>query len=78
MNQHSKINWNLATVSIGILTLLFTISSFSKDRETVYKTVCQVCHGTGVMDAPKYGDKAGWGDQINKRYEYIFPDLIYG
>ncbi len=78
MKQHDKTNWNLLTVGIGILTLLFAAPSFAKDGETVYKTVCRVCHGTGVMGAPKHGDKAGWTERISKGIATLEKNAIEG
>ncbi len=46
MKQHDQINWNRITVTIGITALFLTTFSFAKDGETIYKTVCHVCHGT--------------------------------
>ncbi len=78
MNKHDKINWNRATISIGIAALFFTTFSFANDGKTIYKTVCHVCHGTGVMGAPKYGDKAGWIDRISKGIATLEKNSIEG
>lgn len=32
--------------------------------EAVYKRVCKMCHGSGMMGAPKPGDAAAWGPRI--------------
>ncbi|SEQ53228.1 Cytochrome c5 [Solimonas aquatica] len=32
--------------------------------EEVYGKVCTGCHATGVMNAPKVGDKAVWGERL--------------
>ncbi|SAI22085.1 cytochrome c [Bordetella ansorpii] len=32
--------------------------------EKLYKTTCFACHGTGVANAPKLGDKAAWAPYI--------------
>jgi len=78
MKNHGKTDYKLITVITGILALIFTASSFAKDGETVYKTVCRVCHGTGVMGAPKYGDKAGWTDRISKGMATLEKNAIKG
>jgi cytochrome c5 len=31
------------------------------DGKAVYEKTCVACHGTGVANAPKLGDKAAWG-----------------
>ena len=30
----------------------------------LYNTVCMACHASGVMNAPKFGDKAAWAPRI--------------
>jgi cytochrome c5 len=32
--------------------------------EQVYAKVCTGCHATGVLNAPKVGDKAAWGERL--------------
>lgn len=32
--------------------------------ENTYKQVCVSCHGAGVLNAPKFGDKAKWAPLI--------------
>jgi cytochrome c5 len=32
--------------------------------EQVVSSVCSACHGTGVLGAPKIGDKAAWGARV--------------
>jgi len=44
-----------------------TISAQSlKSGEQVYREVCFACHGTGVQNAPKFGDKAAWGPLLKE------------
>jgi len=78
MEQQRKTNWNLAIASIGVLTLLYATPSLAQDGASVYKTVCQVCHGTGVMGAPKHGDKAGWKGRISKGMATLEKNAIEG
>jgi len=81
MKQQCKTNCHPLTIaSIILYLILYTAQSFAaaKDGETVYKTVCQVCHGTGVMGAPKYGDKAGWKNRISKGMATLEKNSIEG
>ncbi|MBF0657329.1 c-type cytochrome [Psychrobacter sp. NG25] len=32
----------------------------------LYESNCQVCHAAGLLDAPKYGDKAAWAARLTK------------
>ncbi len=36
----------------------------ARDGATIYKTICSVCHATGVAGAPKTGDKAAWAPRL--------------
>lgn len=36
-----------------------------RSGEEIVNTVCAGCHGTGVLDAPKIGDKAAWARELN-------------
>ena len=49
-----------------------------KSGEEVYKQVCQACHTTGVLNAPKVGDKAAWGKLIATGLEAISANAIKG
>jgi len=49
-----------------ILTIACTISlsAFAEPGESTYKQVCASCHASGVLNAPKFGDKAKWAPLI--------------
>ncbi len=49
-----------------ILAAAFTVSfsAFAEPGENTYKQVCAACHGAGVLNAPKFGDKAKWAPLI--------------
>ena len=78
MTKRSKTNWKFLTIAMGALALFYTAPSFAKDGATVYKSVCRTCHGTGVMGAPKYGDKAGWADRISNGIATLEEHAIKG
>lgn len=52
------------------LTLSFAMSisstAFAELGENTYKQVCASCHGSGVLNAPKLGDKAKWAPLITE------------
>lgn len=37
----------------------------------LYETNCKVCHDSGLLDAPKYGDKAAWEPRLAKGIETL-------
>ena len=78
MTKPSNNFWKSATIIMGALALLYTTPSIAKDGATIYKSVCRTCHGTGVMGAPKYGDKAGWADRISKGMDTLNEHAIKG
>jgi cytochrome c5 len=49
-----------------------TPKSIVRTGEEVYAASCVACHATGVMSAPKLGDKAAW----SKRVEKGLPTLL--
>lgn len=46
--------------------------------EQVFNTSCVSCHGSGVMGAPKLGDKAGWEPRLAKGMETVYTNAING
>ncbi|WP_047550893.1 c-type cytochrome [Methylotenera sp. G11] len=49
-----------------------------KSGEEVYKAVCSMCHAAGLMNAPKFGDKAQWEPRIKQGYETLVSHAIKG
>ena len=46
--------------------------------EKIYTTACVSCHGAGVLNAPKFGDKALWEPRIAKGMETLYTNSING
>jgi cytochrome c5 len=46
--------------------------------EEVYKSACAACHGTGVLGAPKYQDKAAWEKRIAQGYKVLLNHALSG
>ncbi|KAA0978096.1 cytochrome c5 family protein [Pseudomonas sp. ANT_H12B] len=38
----------------------------AKTPDSVIAKHCNACHGTGLLDAPKIGDAAAWGERAKK------------
>ncbi|MEN8218040.1 MAG: c-type cytochrome [Pseudomonadota bacterium] len=49
-----------------------------KSAKEIYDAVCMACHTTGVLEAPKYGDKAAWADRIAKGEATLIQNAING
>ncbi|QWE26031.1 cytochrome c5 family protein [Polynucleobacter sp. AP-Ainpum-60-G11] len=43
---------------------VLSFSAFAEPGENTYKQVCAACHASGVLNAPKFGDKAMWAPLI--------------
>lgn len=54
----------LQIYSLFFLFLASSSNAFAEVGETTYKQVCVACHGSGVLNAPKLGDKAKWAPLI--------------
>jgi cytochrome c5 len=46
--------------------------------EKVYKATCLACHATGVLGAPKFGDKAAWTPRVAKGANVLYTDAMNG
>ncbi len=46
--------------------------------EEVFNQACAACHTTGMMNAPKVGDQAGWRARIALGYETLTQHAIDG
>ncbi|HTH78730.1 MAG TPA: c-type cytochrome [Ramlibacter sp.] len=46
--------------------------------EALFKQTCSACHGTGVLGAPKFGDKAAWAPRIKQGVDALVHNAITG
>lgn len=44
----------------------------------IVETVCAACHATGLLNAPKVGDKAIWGPLIKEGHAHLTENAIKG
>lgn len=68
-----------------LLSLLIAIScttisgmASAQSGENTYKQVCANCHGTGVLNAPKFGDKAKWAPLIAEGQVTLTAHAYFG
>jgi len=52
--------------------------AFAQSGENTYKQVCAACHGTGVLNAPKFGDKAKWAPLIAEGQVTLTAHAYFG
>jgi cytochrome c5 len=50
----------------------------ARSGETIVKTVCSACHGSGAMGAPKIGDKAAWAPRIAQGEKVLVQHATHG
>ena len=50
----------------------------TKEGETIYKSSCNACHGTGVAGSPKLGDKDAWSARIAQGNAVMIEHAIKG
>jgi cytochrome c5 len=48
------------------------------DGRKVYESTCTVCHGTGVANAPKFGDKAAWAPHLVHGVGHLYVNALKG
>lgn len=44
----------------------------------LYESNCKLCHASGLLNAPKYGDKAGWAMALAKDKETLYLHSAQG
>ena len=70
------------TVSAGLGAagaLISTANAAGGDRgKATYEASCVMCHGAGIVGAPKFGDKAAWKDRIAQGANTLYQHAING
>ena len=69
--------------SFSLLAFLLMMASASnlalaQSGENTYKQVCANCHGAGVLNAPKFGDKAKWAPLIAEGQVTLTAHAYFG
>ncbi len=49
-----------------------------KSGQEVYDTACVACHGSGVLGAPRFENKADWGARLAQGYDTLLKHAIEG
>ena len=53
-------------------------ASQPKSGKEIWKGTCQVCHATGMLGAPRIGDKAAWAPRIAKGMDTLKDHALHG
>lgn len=48
------------------------------DGKKVYESTCVTCHGAGVANAPKFGDKKAWAMHLMHGTEHLYENALKG
>jgi cytochrome c5 len=48
------------------------------DGKKVYEATCITCHGAGVANAPKFGDKKAWAMHLMHGTEHLYENALKG
>ena len=48
------------------------------DGKKVYESTCMACHGAGVANAPKFGDKKAWVMHLMHGTEHVYENALKG
>ncbi len=54
------------------------VADAGRTAEQLYVKACAVCHTSGIMNAPRLGDRAGWQPRIARGVEQLYAGAING
>jgi cytochrome c5 len=57
---------------------LFAEGSILAEGSVLYKQACYTCHDSGLVKAPRLGDKAAWAPRLSKEIESLIQTVIRG
>jgi len=69
------------TLTFCFVMLIFSVVSVSASDDigqSVYTKSCAACHASGVMGAPKVGDKEAWSALITEGVDTLTHNSIKG
>lgn len=64
--------------AVGAVSLIVAAPASAADGAAVYDKACKMCHGAGMMGAPKMGDKAAWAPRIAQGADVLNDHAIKG
>lgn len=78
--KHSKQKSAILGLMVFLSQPLFIAASAHAEAsgEAVYNGTCVMCHKSGVMGAPKYGDANDWKARLAQGKETLYQHAING
>lgn len=67
-----------ATTPDAALVSASAAPAAGKSGKEVYEAVCAMCHSTGLMNAPKFADKAQWAPRIKQGQDTLVSNAVKG
>lgn len=75
---HGKVCFDGQECDVNISVLAAAVDGEPRSGEMIYKAVCKTCHETGLVGAPKIGDKGAWASRIGKGTATLYNNAING
>lgn len=73
-----KVEENIQPVASVDVASAEATAGAEKSGDEVYKAVCSMCHGAGLMNAPKLGDKDAWKARNAQGLDTLVEHAIKG
>jgi cytochrome c5 len=54
------------------------VMAIPKDGQGAFEVACKACHGEGIANAPKAGDKAAWAPRIAQGKALLYQHALNG
>ena len=54
------------------------VQAAKADGRKVYESTCMACHGAGVANAPKFGDKKAWAMHLMHGVDHLYENALKG
>jgi cytochrome c5 len=74
----AQVEENIAPVAEVAVAAVDAAPAAAKTGEQVYNSVCMMCHASGMMESPKFGDSGAWASRISKGYDTLVHNAING
>lgn len=74
----AQVEENIKPVAEVVVAAADAAPAAAKTGEEVYNSVCMMCHSTGMMESPKFGDKAMWTARIDQGLDTLVHNAVNG